>query len=297
MADSIAALKNLQALCLVSARVEFNTEAMTPLAKIKNLKHLSIQSGSIDDSKIMQSILLNSTSTLQSLAIETNSYAVAFLKDWEAQVSTNDALAKQKYRLKVLKSFTLCNASFDAPFVSSLQTAIDFMGLRELSLGPLSTGSRLFFQLLTELATTSKDRGTAISLRSLSIDMSNETYGGTLDPTQFDAKCRFISAFDTLTTLEIKDYNQYPESITTNPGLSNTLLEAILTHKSLTCLKISYAGIMGNRKIPYLSATTVATIIDNLPQLQMFEFAPEEAEIVRTSWSKSFVQPTNTSIE
>jgi hypothetical protein len=280
MGQSIASLKSLQALRLLSENPE--VEAMTPLAKIKNLKHLSVENGSSDENNVVQSILLNSTSTLQSLVVMTNLYATSFLQDWEKEVSADDALAKQKHSLTVLKSFTLGGASFDATSIKSLQRAIDFMGLRELTLGRLSDGKHLFFQHLTSLTTFSQNNATGISLRSLCLEMRDERYGEPFEQTQanFEAKCRFISSFDTLTTLEIKDYNQYPATIATNPGLSDTLLQAILKHKNLRSLKISYSGVLSGCKIPSLSAKTIAAIIDNLPQLQDLEFAPEEAEIV-----------------
>ncbi|KAF1817037.1 hypothetical protein P152DRAFT_387111 [Eremomyces bilateralis CBS 781.70] len=276
MGQSIASLKNIQALRLHEPEIE----AMTPLAKIKNLKHLSVENSSFNNN-IVQSILLNSTSTLRSLVVKGNGYAISFLQDWEKKVSADDALAKREYSLTVLKSFTLSGVSFDATFITSLQRAIDYMGLCELTLGHLSDGKHLFFQHLTNLATSSHNSATGISLRSLCLEMSDDRYGETPEhiQTNFEAKCRFISAFDTLTTLEVKDYNQYPNTITTNPGLPDTLLQAILKHQNLRSLKISYQGMVSGCKIPYLSATTVAAIIDNLPQLQDLEFAPEEAEI------------------
>jgi hypothetical protein len=282
MGQSIASLKNLQALRLLLKEPEVG--AMTPLAKIKNLKHLSVENGGSNENSIVQSILLNSTSTLRNLAVKTHSYATSFLQDWEKQVSADDSLVKQKHSFTVLKSFTLDGISFNATFIKSLQRAIDFMGLRELTLGHLSDGKHLFFQHLTSLATSFPNSATGISLESLRFEVSDGRYRQTLEQTQtnFEAKCQFISAFDTLTTLEIKDYNQYPDTITTNPRLSDTLLQAILKHRNLRSLKTSYTGAVSDCKIPYLSAKTVAAIIDNLPQLQNLDFAPEEAEIVGT---------------
>ena len=280
MAQSIASLENLQALRLLSSH--HKVEAMIPLAKIKNLSHLSVENDDFDDNNIISSVVLNSKSTLRSLVVKTNYYATSFLQGWE-KVYADDSLGKEKHSLAVLKAFTLCGTTFDTTFIKSLEKAIDFMGLLELTLGRFGVGERLFFQLLASLATSSQTSATSIGLRNLCLDMLDFSHSEALERQMiFETKCSFISAFDTLTTLEIKGYNQYPDTIATNPGLSDTLLEAILKHKNLRILKISYSGISVGRKIPYLSAKTVAAIIDNLPQLQGLEFAPEEAEIVGT---------------
>jgi hypothetical protein len=298
MGESVSALKNLQALRLHSDKS--SDQAVAHLAKIKNLKHLSVEGGGSNENKAVQSILLNSTSTIRSLVVKTNPYATCFLKDWETKVSADDALANQKHNLAILKSFTLSGVSFDAAFIKSLQRAIDFMGLRELALGRLVDNKHLIFEHLTSLATSARNNAKGISLRSLYLNMSSNYYGETPAQTQtnFEATCRFISEFHTLTTLEIKDYNQYSPSILTNPGLSNMLLQAILRHKNLRCLKLTYIGVSSSYKIPYLSARSVAAIIDNLPQLEEFRFAPDEAEIVRKSLlvrhAKTFTEQTDT---
>jgi hypothetical protein len=283
MGQCIASLKNLQALRLLSHKCE--AKAMIPLEKIKNLKHLSVENGNSNEDKVIQSILLNSASTLRSLVVNTTSYPTGFLQDWEEKISMDDVLAERKHSLTVLKSLTLGGVSFDATFIKSLQRAVDFMGLRELTLGHVLDGKHLFFQHLLSMAISSRNSATGIGLRSLRLDMSGDRHGETLEESQaiFVTICHFISAFDALKTLEIKDYNQYPHIIATNPGLSDTLLQTILTHKNLKTLKISYNQILGNCKMPYLSATTVAALIDKLPQLQNLEFAPEEAEIVGLS--------------
>jgi hypothetical protein len=289
MAQSVASLKNLQALRLLSNKSEY--EARAPLAKIKNLKHLSVEDGFSDKNGVIQSIVLNSASTLRSLAVTTDPYTTGCFQDWEKMVSANDPLSREKHSLTVLKYLSLCGMSFDTAFIKSLQKAVDFMGLRELTLGHLADGKHILFQHLTTLTTSS---ATGICLRSLSLDMSESWYGETPEQVQttLAAICYFISSFDTLTTLEIKNFNQYPDTIPVNPGLPHALLQAILKHKNLKTLKISYAGMMGGRRIPFLSAKTVSAIIDNLPHLQDFEFAPQEAEIVRTFlYSASKISP------
>jgi hypothetical protein len=283
MGESIASLTNLQALRLLSGTSK--AEAVAPLAKIKNLKHLSVEYGGSDESIAVRSILLNSASTLRSLLIQTASFATSFWQDWEEKVFANDVLAKQQHVLSALKSLSLSGVSFDSTSMKSLQSAVDFMALCELTLGRFSDGKHLLLQTLASLANSPQNNSTRISLRSLCLDMSENRLTETIEQrqTNFEATCRFISAFDTLTSLEIREYNQYPDTIPLNPGLPGTLLQAILRHKNLRSLKLSYAGVMSNHKIPYLSAATVATLVDNLPRLRNLEFAPEEARIVRSS--------------
>ncbi|KAH8674452.1 hypothetical protein BGZ60DRAFT_373021 [Tricladium varicosporioides] len=282
IAQSLASLKNLKALRLFSSSVE--AEDMKPLAKIKNLKHLDIQDysgfGNSIDRNITQSILRNSMSTLQSLVVETNMYAGNFLQDWKGKAAGMDGTTPESCSFTALKSLSLSGITIDASAVKSLHKAIDFMRLGELTIVHFNDTDGLLLQYLTSF-TSSQSTGTGINLRKLSLKMSDNTFGHTSEQkkAQFEAKCRFISSFGTLTTLELPDYGQYPDSIATNPGLADILLQAILKHKNLRCLRIPYKGKMSGMKVPYLSATTVEVIIAGLPQLQEFEFAPEEEQI------------------
>ncbi|RSL78012.1 hypothetical protein CEP51_008575 [Fusarium floridanum] len=280
MAKSIVSLKNLKALSVSTDG--FEEGAMRPLAKLKNLQHLSVEdygwgSGTGKDN-VVRSMLLNSRSTLRGLSMHTSAYATCFLEDWEKMVSASKS--NQPQNLAALKSFTLSGVRFEEDkFLMSMQRAIDFAGLQELKLGRLPGGKHRLFQYLAGLASSAPDE--RISLRTLSVHMSHNRHVETPEQKQmaFDAQCAFISSFDSLTSLELVDYNQYPDSHTVNPGLADTLLQAILKHENLKVLRISYTGIISGCKIPYLSAETVTTIINNLPNLEEFQFAPEESEI------------------
>jgi hypothetical protein len=264
---------------------------MKPLAKIKNLKHLELQGDILDNRNITQSMLRNSMSTLQSLVVQTNMFAGNFLQDWENNASGKDATMRENHSFTTLKSLSLFGTMIDESVIKSLHKAIDFMRLAELTLVHLHDTDSLLLQYLSSLATSSQVTGTGISLRSLNLKMSDNSFMHTSGQKKadFEAKCRFISSFSTLTTLELPDYGQYPASIATNPGLSDILLQAILKHKNLRNLRISYVGITSGLKVPYLSAKSVETIICGLPHLQEFEFAPEEEQMVIfcTSLSKS----------
>jgi hypothetical protein len=283
--QSLASLKNLKTLRLVSS--EFKAEDMKPLAAIKNLKHLwifdnSLSGNSVDKRNVTQSIIRNSLSTLQSLAVETCMYSLHLLQDWESNVSGKVASLRDSHDLIALKSLLLSGIDIDTTVIKSLHKAIDFMQLDELTLVDFHDVDGVFSEYFTSLATLAQGTAKGISLRRLSLKMSNDNilYTSEQKNAELDAKCRFISSFGTLTALELLDYGQYPKNITTNPGLSDMLLQAILKHKHLRTLKIHYVGIRTDSNVPYLLATTVGTIIDGLPSLQEFEFAPDEEQMV-----------------
>lgn len=271
-------LKNLHSLSL--HREGRDPDAMKLLSGIKNLRHLSIEGSGYERGNDVQSIFLNSASTLESLTLRLDQYADWFLQDWVEKVSTDPKLRNQIHSFAALKSLSLTGFQFEASFTESLDRAIDVMGLHELRLGYLGKDQQLFYNHLAGLAQSDRQTGQPIGLRNLRIDLTGDLIDDVEKEPYIKAKCQFISSFDTLTCLELFGYNQYPEGVTTNPGLSNVLLQAILKHKKLKILKISYNGIRSSRKIPYLSPITVGSLVDGLPQLQEITFAPEEANIV-----------------
>jgi hypothetical protein len=275
MGQSLASLKGLKALRLYPSNNVYVD--MSPLARIKNLKHLDIQgSGGYGNSDVMQSILRNSMSTLEGLVVQTSTYAGNFFQDWEGKVM------RETHDFTALKLLSLSGILVNENVVKSLYKAIDFMRLSELTIADFEDDDALLMQHHTRLAISSQGTDAGINLRTLSLKMSDGKYTHTSrqNRVDFEAKCRFISTFDTLTHLDLPDYGQYSDDIATNPGLSSVLLQAILKHKHLRTLRISYTGITSGLKIPYLSATAVGAIIDGLPHLQEFEFAPEEAHMV-----------------
>lgn len=294
MAHNISSLKNLKAVRLISCGGE--AEDMAPLANVEQLKHLNLidnglLGGSIDDYKIEQSIIVNSLSTLQSLAVHSNIFHDNFLLDLDSKTSKKDAASNQS-PLTALKSLTLFGYHFLESDSKSLERrlgAIDFTRLAQLNLTRFRDANGLLWQYLGRLSTLSEGTQSVISLRSLSFEMSDDISMNT--PGQgkedFEAQCRFIASFSSLTTLDLLSYGEYPAVRANNPGLSSILLQAILKHKNLKTLRIRYKnGAKNNCKIPYLSAKTVEIILSGLPQLQEFEFAPEEDHIVSSLSSK-----------
>lgn len=290
MGEKLASLQNLKALRLYSEN--FEADAMEPMAGIKNLKHLSVYDRgyriAIANDRIIQSIISNSMSTLRSLVVEANSGATTFLKGWQGNVSVGNTIPSPTHDLGALESLTLAGISYEPASIMSLNRAINFLGLRELTLGSFSYGDHLFFQHLASLTSSPEHSPSSVMLRSLSLDMFEDNgsyYRQTHEDKQitFVAKCQFIASLNTLTTLTLHGYHQYPQEIMANPGLSNILLQAILKQQNLRTLKIPYTGSSSNSKNRYLSARTVAAIVDNLPELQEFVFTPENGELVRFS--------------
>lgn len=224
-------------------------------------------------------------STLKTLSITSNVELASYFKDWEQKASAGQEALVQDHDFTALRALTLANLSFDAPSTKSLSKAVNFLGLQDLSLGSMSRGDCRLYQYLANLFATSKGGAANTSLKKLHLNLSEGGYFYGEDfaslQSAFKAKCAFISSFDTLTTLTLEDYNQYPNTIAVNPGLPDLLIDAIIKHRDLRTLKIFYRGIRSGRKIPYPSARVIARLVDNLPCLQELEFAPDKREIVR----------------
>jgi hypothetical protein len=291
ISQSLASLENLKALCLFAN--EFENEDLMPLAGIKNLKHLSWQGSDMwmnvtGKANVIQSVLQNSMSTLQSLTIETNYFGGQFLKNWKNNLKTTigkktTGTSDDGYDFTALKSLALSGMEVDEDHTQELHKAIDFMRLRELTLASLTDPHCVFFPHLTSLATSY--RGTTdipMSLRTLSLDMSDNymTHSTEQQIALFKSKCQFISSFETLTTLVLHEYGMYPSRASfANHGLLELLLQAILKHKNLRVLRMPYRGTIQGQEILYLRAKTVGIIVDSLPQLREFEFAPDEEQM------------------
>ncbi|KAK6213989.1 hypothetical protein LQW54_004763 [Pestalotiopsis sp. IQ-011] len=279
IAEAISSLKSLKALRLCSPD-DISGEDLASLARIKQLKHLdAVVSGmGYNSPDVWQPIIRNSATTLESLTIHANHYSFRVFGDWAAKSEGKDG-----HDLVALKSLSLLGVPFGDQLVKDLSKAVDFTQLHELRLSSLTDADCLFFPFLT--SQFSSFQGTTdvpLSLRTLHIEMEsgcwhhNEAQLKAL----FEAKCRFISSFDTLTTLELPGYGQDKGHNTTGPPLADAFLQAIFKHKNLRVLRLSYRGVMSDRPIPYLDGKTVGTIVDGLPQLKEFEFAPIDEQML-----------------
>ncbi|KAG5655518.1 hypothetical protein KAF25_003855 [Fusarium avenaceum] len=276
MSESIAAKKNLKALrlCVVPGGSGDLMDQAAPLAKLGNLEHISVLNrswGSLLAGKenILQSMLLNSLSTLKSLEVGTNVWYSDFLADWENQIKArkSDAL-KQAKDFTALKSLSLSGVAFSGEFcenvMPSLTRAIDFLQLRELSLKDLRQGRVTFFKYLEDLF-RGADKGT-VQLRKLSLDMAGDDDSQSYGTTEYQVEgiYRFIASFDTLTTLEFAEHNIYNSAVESNPET----------------LRFTYRGSgSGSYRTPHVNAKTVQILMKNLFNLRTLEFAPDEDDL------------------
>ncbi|RBR12492.1 uncharacterized protein FIESC28_08616 [Fusarium coffeatum] len=269
MAQSLAGYKKLQALSLDIEHLDYH-----PLRKIKNLQHLVISAGYQTDT--VRSLLLNSRSKLKTLDVSSDCFD--FFDKWDQVIKSKD----QKHYLPCLKSLTLSSYGyeFDPKHIQALLKAIDFVRLQELVIKSLPDGLPVLFRELTGLFSTATS-GSGVHLRSLDLDMGDRGWGTSDSQKQetTDAKCEFLSSFNTLKTLKFDDYGQYKLEVTENPELPSHLLQAILRHQDLEKLSISYGGVTSGYQLPYLKPATVATLLDNLPHLKEIDIAPEEKDL------------------
>jgi hypothetical protein len=293
MSESIAAKKNLKALRLFVSHGGSGdlVDQAAPLAKLGNLEHISILNRSWDNlvtssENILQSMLLNSLSTLKSLEVSTSVWYSDFLADWEDQIKARDPDAMERaHDFTALKSLSLSGVAFAGEFcenvMPSLTRAVDFLQLRELTLKDLRQGKVTFFKHLEDLF-RGADKGT-VQLRKLSLDMSGDDDSQSYVTTEYQVEgiYRFIASFDTLTTLELAEHNIYNSAVESNPGLSRRLLQVVLNHKELETLRFSYRGSgSGDYRTPHVPAKTVQILMKNLVNLRTFEFAPDEDDLV-----------------
>ncbi|KAF5635852.1 hypothetical protein F52700_5164 [Fusarium sp. NRRL 52700] len=255
MAESLSKLKKLKSIRLNPHGGTIKSGTMIPLAKLRNLEHICFQDWSygsitVSDDKVLQSMLLNSLSTLQRLEIYTGKYYSDFLADWEDQLRARDPDAlNQEHDFTALKSLTLHGLSFSGlsagNIMPSIQRAFDFLQLRELKLMSLEEGQLTFFKYLQDLFSKTDKRD--IHLRKLYLQMKGPGYR-----------------------------SSYAEA-ESNPGLSRRLLQSIVKHTDLETLRLHYRH-MGSDpwEIPFVSVETVNILVKNLPLLRVFECAPEK---------------------
>lgn len=282
MAQSMTSMNNLTAFRLYADEIE--EDIAEAISNIKNLTHLAILNTTIvERGNTVRSILLNSTSTLQSLEVKSSSYFYNFVKDWEVMIANRRAFTRGESSLTALTSLSLCYLSFDEDFVKSLSKAIDLTRLHELTIQSLGRRQDLFLKQLITSFRAARDAGTKVKLRTLRMDMSSSQWDikHVEEEAAFVLQCCFLHTFNTLTTLEIEKFMQstaVPHN--TRPGIPQSLLDGILRHKSLTDLSISPKPHESNDRTPWLSTSAVEAIRDALPKLRRFEHTPGQNMIL-----------------
>ncbi|KAF5988291.1 hypothetical protein FBULB1_1515 [Fusarium bulbicola] len=276
MAEGLSKMENLKSIRLDPYEHSIKSEAMISLTKLSNLEHICIEDrgyGSIvvANERPLQSMLLNSLSTLQSLEIRTSKYYSEFLGDWEGKLKArNPDPLEQGF-----------SGDFCENMMPNITRAFDFLKLRELNLMGLEEGQLTFFKHLEDLFSEADKRD--IHLRKLCLDMKGPDYQSNYAETEvhLEGMYRFILSFDSLTSLEIHDYNMYNTNVQSNPGLSRRLLQSVVKHTGLETLRFHYRY-SGSEPwdIPFASAENVNILTKNLPSLQVFEVAPQEDNLV-----------------
>ncbi|KAF4978270.1 hypothetical protein FZEAL_5327 [Fusarium zealandicum] len=258
---------------------------MLPLANIKNLEHLCVGRPFLSHTVgILQPILLNSMQIIQGLELHTSKSSSSFLEYWGKQVEPRhpDAV-RQVHDFTAFKSLTLVGFQYSAKdyecIMPTITRAFDFLRLREPRLINMREDKLVLFQHLETLFGSANH--TTIHLRSLCLELSDDKYRQNYCENELQLECiyRFICSFDTLTSLEITNYNAYTDDLDASPVLSLRPQQSILMQKDLRSLMMTFRGL---ESIPYISTETVALLINELPQLQEFQFSLESHDIVNS---------------
>ncbi|CZS81016.1 unnamed protein product [Fusarium graminearum] len=279
MAYSIGALKSLKAL-----RIHYHCADLTPrcsniapMSQLRDLKHLSISTNEcqcitpVSRDETLQSIILNSSSTLESLEVYPLKWDSSIHADREGQVLVrNQDVIDDGF--SALKSLVFN----DGTYFSSIASKVNFLQLRKLHLGRLEVGQVKFFKSLEKSFCSAERRD--IQLRELTLDMHPELQGRDAYETEMDAMYRFIASFGTLTSLEIYDHNRFPHCRRNNPGLSEQLQEAIIVHSGLESLRLRYSET--GEEVPFFSTPDIETFTKNLSELRVLEVMVRDNDIV-----------------
>lgn len=289
MASSIVALKNLKALRLWFSSCSgtdgsIKTHDATPLARLCNLKHLAINRGcscptTIWGGDTLQSILINSISTLESLELHSMRWDPSFFEKWEDLVKAHHPNTTQMPSAFIaLRSLALHGPSWGGNYGSHLPnitTTVDFLQLSELKLMQLEDGRLTLFKYLEQLF--SKAEKGSIRLKKLTLDMDAKQPNPMTSEVHMEGIYRFIESFDNLTSLEFHNHNVFPGNIVNNPGISRRLQRVAIKHRDLESLRFRYTN---RSDSPYVSAETVRVLTKDLPQLRVLEFPLEEKDFV-----------------
>ncbi|CAH0054151.1 unnamed protein product [Clonostachys solani] len=290
IAEKIASLERLKALSISTNA--FSETAVKSLARIQGLQHLSlIEMDShqlAPGESVLGSLIHNSKSTLKSLRIMDTTYTTSFLNHLRETVPTSKGSSDARHHaFSALKSLTLEDTALDTEVIRHLKDSFDFLGLDQLEIRRGIGASELFFQTLAKMATTTSHIRLMTLFLTLSSVSNNETDEELQQPVTMtqqhkpliEVKCRFISAFTTLTSLELHNDSRHMIDTTADPVIEQQVVQAITQHRGLKILKISYGELTSNRRVSYLSARSVSALVNNLPHLEEIEFAPEENEI------------------
>ncbi|EKJ77728.1 hypothetical protein FPSE_02226 [Fusarium pseudograminearum CS3096] len=279
--SSIVALKSLKAL-----RIQYHYAGSTRkcqniarLSQLRDLKHLSISTRQclcitpVRRDETLQSIILNSSSTLESLEVYPLRWDSNIHADREDQVPVrNEDLIDDGF--SALKSLILYGQS---------------AGPMNRTISQRNDGT--YFSSIANKS-LEKSFGSAerrdIQLRQLTLDMYPYQQDRDAYETEMNAMYRFIASFDILTSLEIYDHNRFPGCRHSNPGLSPRLKKAIIVHSRLESLRLRYS--QTGEEVPLFSAPVIETFTKNLPLLRVLEVSVGDNDIVGMAQAFSYAR-------
>ena len=189
--------------------------------------------------------------------------------------------SERQYDFTNLKSLSLQRVSWtmDPDEVDAVTRAIDFTALESIDLSHQSMRMSLLFQRLT--STFSSTESTKIKVQRLSLNVGYQAFANRGDQTakteEEEPGLEFISSFDTLTSLTVYVHS----ADLPNPVLKGAMLQGILKHKNLSTLEFMNTYSIRDWDTPYLDASAVALLIDNLPELRHFRFRSTAIHLVR----------------
>lgn len=281
MAKSLASLKNLKALDLES-KFECKAEYMMHLAQVQNLKHLRLREfgwTSTSRGQNLHYLLLNSASTLESLYLSITSLVPLYYSLTNDKQETSQPTRSKEPLLKALKSLYLVIYFRNSEDDDKLMRVVDFGKLTELTLLAGSDCGNIFLQKLAQWSKCPTNGG-GLQLKQLRLNIRHVHEDAEKElVSSISALGTLISSFNSLEILEVDDYEDYPQvPQNAKSSLINEVSQAILRHGNLKTLKLHHNST--GTSIRYLSAQTVGAIVNSLPHLQDFLFAPEEDEIV-----------------
>ncbi|CAH0046461.1 unnamed protein product [Clonostachys solani] len=263
-------------------------ESLEALRRLRGLTYLSLGGDMACGNTTIPTLLLKSAKTLKRLQLQPF-FEGPWEYTWRRMVRELSSREDQLPLLSSLKELTLSSVEFHPNMVRVLPRMIDFANLDELSIKHLNGSQRPFIDVVVRSLSSPIQTSLGVQLRSLClgwIGFAMTTDGPSVMSTT--DMSRLIASFDSLTRLEIQNYNQFANP----PGYNMLkfyprLIEAVIQHKNLKVLKFTHSNwepslreIARAVKFPKLSDSEVTILVENLQSLEEFHFAPD----VKRAW-------------
>ncbi|CAH0023451.1 unnamed protein product [Clonostachys rhizophaga] len=263
-------------------------DSLQDLRHLRDLTYLSLGGDMACGDHTIPMMILRSAKTLKRLQLQPF-FEGLWEYSWRRMVRELSSREDQLPFLSALKELTLSAVEFHPDLLSVLPKMVDFASLDELSIKHLDGSQRPFLDVVVRSLRSPIRPSLGVQLRSLCLGwlgFAMTTDGPNVMSTT--DMTRLIACFDTLTRLEVQNYNQFANP----PGYNMlkfypALIEAVIQHKNLKVLKFTHTEwepslreIAREVKFPKLSESEVKIFIDNLQGLEEFHFAPD----VKRAW-------------